>query len=301
MALSDYIQRTRSILEGYGLGEKPVLLQVAADAGNTVSGQTVAVTLLDGTNSGKVRAGDVVSRYAPTTEALAWAGYVLSVNGTTDVITCVNGYEGTTALSTGGTANDGGLLYLHGDGTPTDHALVNAIQVVEKTLLWPSIFKLEFDTEASPSMSTMRVDLDSTVEEIDQAWQIIGNERISIPHALEKVAPSEAAPGTAGVVGVFDLADASTIYLSTVRRMVVGTDETTYPQLVEVVALGAAAIAAGFSRPETTLAVSKKDSRERGRAPDIGQALWRDFFTIRDSWADDIARETADEIIVYRG
>lgn len=299
MGLSDYVQRTRSILEGYGLGEKPIILQVAADAGNTVSGSTVAVTLLDGTNSGKVRAGDVVSRYGPTTSALAWAGYVLSVNGTTDVVTCVNGFEGTTALTTGGTANDGGLLYLHGDGTPTDHQIIAAVNTVFNTLLWPAIFKLEFDTETA-NLSHGRIDLDAEVEGIDKAWQVIGGESYTISYGLEKQAPSVAAAGTAGVVGIFDPVAAGTIYLSTIRRMVIG-DEATYPSLTEVVALGAAAIAAGFSRPETTLAVSKKDSRERGRAPDIGQALWRDFFTIRDSWADDMARETADTIEVYRG
>ena len=300
MALADYVQRTRQIMTGYGLGEKPVLLQVAADAVNTVSGDTVLISLLDGTNSGKVRAGDVLSTWNPATEALAWTGYVLAVNGTTDVVTCVNGYEGTTVIANAATTHDAGVLQLHGEGVPTDHALINAIQVVENTLLFPGIFKLEFDTETA-NLSHGRVYLDAEVESIDQAWQIVGVDRVKISYGLEKQSPSVAAPGTAAVVGVFDPVAAGTIYLSTVRRMVVGTDEATYPQLVEVVALGAAAIAAGFARPETTLAISKQDSRERGRAPDIGQALWRDFFAIRDSWADDIARETADEIEVFRG
>lgn len=301
MAILDYVNRTRSIMQGYGLGEKPILLQVAADAVNTVSGETVAITLLDGTNSGKVRAGDILATHEPATEATAWMGYVLSVNSTTDVVTCVNGYEGTTDITNAATTHDAGVLMLLGEGTPSDHQIINAIEVVENTLLWPHVFKLEFDTETSPSLSTQRVDLDATVEEIDQAWQVVGTERISLPFALEKQAPSEAAPGTAGVVGVFDLVDNSTIYLSTVRRLVVGTDEATYPWLVELVSLGAAAIVSGFARPETTLALSKQDSRARGRAPDIGAALWRDFLAVRDSWADDLARETADEIYVNRG
>jgi hypothetical protein len=299
MALADYIQRTRNILTGYGLGEKPIILQVAADAVNTVSGDTVAITLLDGTNSGKVRAGDVLSTYNPATEAAAWAGYVLGVSGS--VVTCVNGYEGTTAIANAATTHDGSLLYLHGEGAPTDHTIANAIQVVENTLLWPHIYKVEFDTEANPSLTTGRVDLDAEVEDLEEAWQFISTERYSIPFKVEKSAPSEADNSTAGVVAEFGLVDGSTLYLKTLRRMVVGTDEATYPQLVEVVSLGAAAIAAGFSRPETTLATAKTDSRDRGRAPDVGQAMWRDFFAIRDSWADDMARERVDKIIVDRG
>lgn len=302
MALIDYVQRTRAILQGYGLGEKPTILQVAADAGNTVSGNTIAVTLASGeVNAKTITAGDVLGSYDEATEAGSWVGYVLSANGTTDVVTCVNGYAGSTAIATAATTHDGGLLYLHGEGTPTNHEIYNAIEVVENTLLYPHIYKMEFDTEASPSMSTLRVDLDATVEEIDQAWQIVGNERINIPFMVETNAPSEADNSTAGVVGTFDLFNGSTLYLKTVRRMVVGTDESTYPQLVEIVALAAAAISAGWTRPETTLAISKQDSRERGRAPDVGAALWRDFFALRESWADDLARKRADEIQVYRG
>jgi len=301
MALADYVQRTRSILTGYGLGEKPLLIQVAADAVNTVSGDTVLITLLDGTNSGKVRPGDVISTWNPSTEALAWTGYVLVVNTTTDVVTCVNGYEGTTVIANAATTHDAGVLQLHGDGTPTDHAIINAIQVVENTLLFPHIFKVELDTETANLAGDGRIDLDAEVEAIDKAWQIVGPEAVQISKGLELVAPSVATPATAGVVGAFDPVVAGTIYLSTIRRMVVGTDEATYPQLVEVVSLGAAAIAAGFARPETTLAISKQDSRERGRAPDIGAALWRDFQGIKDSWADDIARPISDEIEVFRG
>lgn len=302
MALADYVERTRSVLTGYGLGEKPVILQVAADAGNTVSGSTVAVSLASGEVNGKnITAGDVLGTYAPSTEATAWVGYVLSVNGTTDVVTCVNGYAGTTAITNAATTHDGGLLYLHGDGSPTDHEIFNAIEVVENTLLWPHIFKVQFDTETSPSMSTMRIDLDSDVEEIEEAWQVVGPDRISIPFAVERVAPSEADNNTAGVVGTFDLFNGSTVYLKTIRRMVLGTDESTYPWLVELAALAAAAIVSGWSRPETTLAISKQDSRERGQAPDVGAALWRDFFALRESLADDLARTRADEVLIYRG
>jgi len=300
MALADYVQRTRAILTGYGLGEKPVMIQVAADAVNTVSGDTVLVTVLDGTNSGKIRPGDVLSTWNPSTEALAWTGYVLAVDTTTDVITCVNGYAGTTVIANAATTHDAGVLMLHGEGSVTDHEIVNAINLVLATMLWPAIFKLEFDTETANLSGDGRIDLDAEVEEIDKAWQIVGNEMFSISFGLEKQAPSVATPGTAGVVGTFDPVAAGSIYMSTIRRMVVG-DDATYPQLVELVSIGASAISAGFSRPETTLAIAKQDSRERGRAPDIGAALWRDFVAVRDAWADDIARETADHIRVFRG
>jgi len=240
MALTDYIQRTRSILTGYGLGEKPVLLQVAADAVNTVSGSTVAITMTDATTAAFVRAGDVLSTYAPTTEALSWVGYCLSVSGA--VITCVNGYAGSTPIVNIADTHDGGILQLHGEGAVTDHEIANAIQVIEKTMLWPHIFKLEFDTETA-NLVHGRVDLDAEVMRIEAAWQIVGVERIAVSYGLEHQSPSVAAAGTAAVVGTFDAVTAGTLYLSTIRRMVVGTDEATYPQLVEVVSLGAADIA----------------------------------------------------------
>lgn len=299
MGLIDYVQRTRNILDGYGLGEKPPIIQVASDAVNTVSNETVAITLASG-EAANVAKGDVLGTYGATTEATAWVGYVLSVNGTTDVVTCVNGYLGSTDIVNAATTHDDGLLYIHSSG-PTDFEIFNAVEVVENSLLFPHIYKIEFDTEASPSVATGRVDLDAEIEEITKAWQIVGTDRITIPFHMEKDAPSEATPSTAGVVGVFDLYNSSTLYLQTVRRMVVGTDESTYPQLVEVVSLAAAAIASGWTRPETTKAIAKQDSRQRGQAPDVGQALWRDFFALRESWADDLARARVDEILIYRG
>lgn len=299
MALKDFVQRTRAILDGYGLGEKPPIIQVASDAVNTVSNETVAITLASG-EAANVAAGDILGTYGASTEATAWVGYVLSVNGTTDVVTCVNGYLGSTAITNAATTHDDGLLYIHGSD-PTDWDIYNAVETVENTLLYPHIYKIQFDTEASPSVATGRVDLDSDVEEITKAWQIVGTDRIDIPFSMDYHAPSEATPSTVGRVGVFDLYNSSTLYLSTVRRMVVGTDETTYPQLVELVALGAAAISSGWTRPQTTKAISKQDSRERGQAPDVGQALWRDFFALRESWADDLARERVDEILIWRG
>lgn len=301
MALNDYVERVRSILTGYGLGEKPVIVQVAADAVNTVSGQTVAVTVASGEVSARnITAGDVLSTYAPDTEDNAWVGYVLSANGTTDVVTCVNGYGGATAIAATATTHDAGLLYLHADGTPTDFEIINAVNTVFTTLLAPHLLKTEFDTEASPSMSTLRVDLDADVYDIDEAWQIIGPDRIDIAFDVERVGPSEATPATAGVVGRFDLFNSSTLYLKTLRKFAIG-DEATYGPLVEVVATAAAAISAGWTRPETTLAISKQDSRDRGRAPDVGAALWRDFFTLRTEWADELARDRADEILIDRG
>lgn len=298
MALVDYVQRTRAILLGYGIGELPVLRQVAADAVNTVSGQTVAITFVDGTEAGKIKPGDVLATYGATTAATAWVGYVVSVSSA--IVTCINGFLGSTAITNAATTHDGEYLQVLKSGQPSDFEIFKAIEVVENTLLWPHIYKVEFDTEASPSMSTMRVDLDATVEEIDQAWQIVGNERYSIPHSVETNAPSEADNNTAGVVGVFDLINGSTLYLKTIRRMVVGTDESTYSQLTELVSTAAAAIAGGWQRPEATLAMSKQDSRDRGRAPDVGAALWRDFFTLRTEWADDLARDRVDEIEVKR-
>lgn len=298
MSLSDYVQRTRSIIEGYGLGEKPAIVQVAADAGNTVTNSLVDVTLASG-EAANVAKGDVLGTYGASTEATAWVGYVTAVNGTTDVVTCVNGYGGSTAIANAATTHDNGLLYIHGNG-PTDFEIFNAIEVVEETLLYPHIYKIEFDTEASPSMATRRVDLDAEVMEVMRAWQVIGTERYDIGFFVEHNAPSEATPSSAGVVGTFDLVNSSTLYLETVRKMVVGTDESTYPQLIELVSTAAAAIASGWQRPETTRAISKQDSRERGQAPDVGAALWRDFFALRESWADDLARRRADEIIVYR-
>jgi len=112
MALLDYVVRTRSILEGYGLGEKPIVLQVAADALNTVSNQTVVIAMTSNAEAAKVRAGDVVQTHEPSSEAVAWLGYALSISSAN--VTFVNGYQGTTDIANAATTHDNGLLQLLG-------------------------------------------------------------------------------------------------------------------------------------------------------------------------------------------
>ena len=98
MALVDIVHRTRSILYGSGLGEKPAIRRAATDALDSTSGQIASFTLLAGEGA-KVKAGDVLSVYDPDTEADAHVVYVLSI--ATDAITSIASYLGSPTITAG--------------------------------------------------------------------------------------------------------------------------------------------------------------------------------------------------------
>ena len=90
------VHRTRQILYGSGLGEKPAIRIGAASAAESTSGQTVTFTLNTGEGA-KVKAGNVLSVYDPDTEADAHVIYVTGIS--TDTITGINGYLGSPVVA----------------------------------------------------------------------------------------------------------------------------------------------------------------------------------------------------------
>jgi len=91
VALSDIVTRTRSILYGTGLGEKPAIRIAASNANETTSGQLVTFTVVAGEGA-ELAPGQVVSVYDPATELDAHVVYITSTS--TDAITGINGYLG---------------------------------------------------------------------------------------------------------------------------------------------------------------------------------------------------------------
>lgn len=241
----------------------------------------------------KVEAGDILAVYGAAGEASSFVLYVLAV--ATDVVTAVHGYSGSPV--TVADDLDGVIFEVMGDGSPAEYEIINAVNLVFRTLLFPHIYKYS-TSSLTPNLATQRAEVPATVEKIDDMWQISGTELRAIPFGLKKNQNT-----TVTSTGSFVFTDAyngSTVYYNYRERYADG-DEATAPHLTDLVAMGAAAILAGWARPETMLAATRQDSQIRGQGPDVGATLWRDFLALRDQWADDLARTGAQRIIVDRG
>lgn len=297
MAHDPYIERAKQILRGYGVGENPVLVRTAAAATVTVAASSpIATFILFAGEGAKVAAGDVLGSYAEGTEADQRQFKVLSV--ATDTVTAVHGYGGAPESVNSEVIMDDVVLELHGDGSPTEFEILRAVDIVFGTLLWPHIYDYDVAT-LTPNISTQRAEVPALVEKIDDMWQVIGTELIAIPYGLKKNQETTTISTTGSFVFT-DAVNGSTVYYN-YRSRFTRSDSATTTHLVELAAMGAAAILSGWSRPETTLASARQDSQFRGQSPDVGATLWRDFLALRDQWADDLARTGARRIIVDRG
>lgn len=47
MSTKDIVERAKTVLYGHGIGEKPVILRCAADAGESLSAPLVTFTMVD--------------------------------------------------------------------------------------------------------------------------------------------------------------------------------------------------------------------------------------------------------------
>lgn len=293
MSLSDYVSRTKSVLYGQGLGEKPSIREAAAAASVTVAGAKVTFTLLAGEGA-KVKAGHTLSFISENDATKAYVFYVLSV--ATDTVTALNAYHGAPAIANASTDLDAG--FFEQQPLRTEFELHKDVLTVFDTLLWPEAYFIDRTATVTPDSQYGQVDLPANLLEINTAWQIVGGQKVTIPFNVFRNVHTTVSANN--VLGFFDHSDLSTIYLSYLRKLVVG-DEATDPSddaLVRMVATGAAALALGASVSDTVQERSKKDSQKRGQR-DVALSLFRDFITLRQNWGLEDSHDVT-EILVER-
>jgi len=293
MALVDIVHRTRSILYGSGLGEKPAIRRAATDALDSTSGQIASFTLLAGEGA-KVKAGDVLSVYDPDTEADAHVVYVLSI--ATDAITSIASYLGSPTI----TAGDLDSALFEQNAAWTGYEIFEAIDTVVSNLLWPYVYDIVSATISSPDLVDGQEGVAAEVEEILHAWQVIGPTIYNIPVSPKVPLEVSTSLKTSGKLTTFDWIDGSTGYYE-YRAKYLEADETD-TELTHLIALGAAATLLGASMSEATLERTKKDNVEAvsGRAQAAG-LVWRDFLTLRQNMSEELSKRLPQRIYIDRG
>lgn len=280
--------KAKGILYGTGLGEKPSMVKVAASDGAVVSGDSITFDLASGYGS-KIRAGDVLSLYGSTAASSAYAFYAVDVS--TDQVTAINGYEDGAAAAAGDISGK----FLEVMPLVTEAQIYNAIDVVIATLLWPEIFDIKQDT-VTPDLTSGQVALDTDDEEILAAFQKVGTITYPISFHLEK--DMDTSLFSTSKMGSFDFIDASTTYYAAKRRVSL-TNSTSSASLERLIAMGAAATVLGSTHIESTLDASKKDSQKRAEL-DVSAKIWREFLTLKQTYAEDLSRDTVTHFIIER-
>lgn len=279
MAAADIISRTRTILYGHGLGEKPTIIQGAADAAETgYTGSNTVTFDLASSEGAKVEAGDVLSVYGASASTGAHMLYVLSVS--TDTVTAVNEYWGSPAVTD--TSLDGALFEL--DPLRGEWFLWQAMESVFDNLLYPEVYKFDTETISTPDLAYYQNEISANVMEVFDVWQKIGGRLTRVGFKLYRNVPTDVS--STGALLELAAIDGSAAWVKTAEKYV--SSDTLGESIEQCVATGAAALAAGASVSEGNLESSSKDSQERRNvAPD----LYREFITLRSGIATDIAKQ----------
>ena len=293
MALADHVERTKDILYGSAIGEKPSYRIGAADANESVAGNIITFSVLAGEGA-KIKAGHVLSAQADTDPTNAFAVLVTSIS--TDAISGINGYAGSPVI-VGANSGDVDNAIWEQNPLVTDYKVHKAIDTIVGTSLWPYIFKFATDSH-TPNLATGEANMNALDMAIESAWQVIGGEATPIDAGL--VLNVHTTIQASGVLGAFAYEDGSTAYTTTVRKFVVGDEDEATNGLIEIVATGAAALCLGASVSETQMARASKDSQARGTR-DVASSLWRDFLTLRTNLSEGLSRERPGVIRVNRG
>lgn len=281
MATADIVARTRSILYGNGLGEKPSIVIGASNANESVSGSLATFTLAS-SEGDKVAVGDVLGIYGGADADGAFLVYVTSVS--TDTITGINGYLGSPSI-TGSDSGDLDSALLEINPLQSEHFLYQSVETVFNSLLWPDLFEFK-NYSVTPDLSDYQVELNAAVEEIINAKQSIAGTFVDVMWSLDKNMSTSVSSTT--VLAALYAMDGSSVYLTTRNRL---TESSTLNEAqTQCIATGAAAIAAGASISGAAMEPSNKDNMERVQLSPA-QQLWRDFVTLRTALADDQSRE----------
>ena len=295
MSLAAIVNRTRSIIYGSGLGEKPALRTGAANANESISGQLVIFTI-GAAEGAKVKAGNVLAVYDPDTEADAHAVYVTSIS--TDTITGVNGYLGSPAV-VGADSGDLDAAVFEQNPLVTGYEIFEAIDTVVANLLWPHVYDVVTATIASPDITYGTEAVPAEVEFIETAWQLIGSQEVLIPVSRQPY-QVHTDLATNGKLARFDWVNGTTGYYTYHAKYAEADEADT--ELTHLIALGAAALCLGASISETTLESTKKDNAEAvSQRQSAGDRLWRDFLTLRQNASHELVNRQPQKIFVSRG
>lgn len=295
MALADIVHRTRALLYGQGLGEKPAMRVGAADAAESVSGQLVTFALASDEGA-KCKPGQVLAVYDPSTEGDAHVIYITSI--ATDTVTGVNGYLGSPAV-VGSDSGDLDSAVFEQSPLATMYEIYETIDTVVARYLWPEVYTVETKTIASPNLVDGQEAVASDVMEILHAWQVIGstNYRVACDTHPKTVNTSQKSTGR---LAEFNWYDGSTGYY-TVKTKIVEADEAS-EELTRIIATGAAALLLGASVVEATLDSTKKDNTDAvQKRNSAGSILWRDFLTLKQQYSTELSRDHDNRIVIDRG
>ena len=281
MATVDIVQRVKSILFGAGIGEKPVIVRCAADAVETTSGDTLTFTMLDAAEGDKIAGGDVLSFWGAGTAAQAHMVYVLSESA--GVVTAVNAFNGSPAVTD--TDLDAALLEIVPGGGIGEHNIYQNIESVFTSMLWPDIWEYAFYA-ITPQLDDYQVELNIAVERIEDAWQIVGTTRHEVAFDMAKNVHTSVS--STQVIAELIAYDSSNVFITTVNRV---TESSTINEaMTQMIATGAAALAAGMTKNPASMESTGKDNQIRAeRSPE--RTLWQAFGTLRTAIAGDLEQE----------
>ena len=281
MATVDIVQRAKTILYGHGIGEKPVILQCAANAGESVSGAIVTFDMTSSGEAAETTAGDVLSVYNAATGSVAHVVYVLSVSSAT--ITAVNGFLGSPVVAD--TLLDAALLELLPGGGVSEHIIYQAVETVFTSLLYPDIWE-RATYSITPQLDDFQVELNAAVEAIEDAWQVIGTTRHEVAFDMARDVHTSVSSTT--VIAELFAFDSSSVFITTKNRI---TESSTLSEaMTQLIATGAAALAAGGTVHEATLESTGKDNQVRIQRS-ASRAIWQDFGTLRTALAEDLGKD----------
>ena len=295
MALADIFSRTRSILYGNSLGEKPAIRLAAASAAETTSNQTCTFDVASG-EAAKIKTGQVLSVYDPATETDAHAFLVTSISS--DTITAINGYLGAPVI-VGADSGDMDNAVLEQNPLVTGFEIFEAIDTVISNQLWPWVYDMVNATITSPDLVDGQEAVAAEAEEIIHAHQIIGPTAYKI--AVERI-PLEidTTIASTGKMATFDWIDGSTGYYL-YRAKYLEADEAD-TELTHLMAVGAAALLLGGSLVATTIQGTKHDNAQAvSQRQQVGSLLWRDFLTLRQNMSEELTKRLPQQIYINRG
>lgn len=282
MALTDIVSRTREILYGSVIGEKPPIRIAASNANESTSGPKVTFTL-DSGEGNKVKAGHILSTRGASALTGSYVLYVLSV--ATDTVTALNGYEGPSV--TGSDSGDLDNMVFEQNAPVTEYSIIKHIEQITDSFLYPHVTKVA-QASLTPDLSDYQNEIPAVVERIRSCWQVIGGEAVQLPFDLEKNLNSTlSSTGSLAYIGAID---GTTVYYTYDAKYL--SSDTLGEDIEYLIALGAAALAAGGQVPESQMASASKDSQMRGQR-DVSSTLWRDFITVRTSISE---YQTADDL-----
>jgi hypothetical protein len=242
-----------------------------------VTGDLVSFSTASGEGV-KLKAGHVLSSYGSVDQDDAYSFYVTGI--ATEVITCVNGYDGA-AIANSATMP----VLLEHQAKPSEYTIQQSIDDIINAYLFPEIFDIIMDS-FTPNLSSLQTQADADDEAIVRAWQKVGPTVYQIPIKLIQNMPVE--NFASGKMLTYDARIGTDINYSAKRRISIAN--STNVALEGLIAKGAAALCI-----EGVEEAPDEDSGSESRP------LWQSFFTQKRQFESDIAKESVTQFKIDRG